>query len=283
MANDYSEKYRWEDPDPNSTGVLLSDRIRFYVDRVKLIHPFYPDNLNAASYSLRASDTYYENEVLRKAENGRIRIPKNGLVYVRLLEEINLPHYMIAQHNLKVKQDYRGFLAGRSLLIDPGYRGHINYPIYNFTNQDKEIEVSGNPITEIAFFKTTPFASEAFWKECKIRSEEELDDYVKGQGIDNLSYKLSPLGPDRIIPQYWLPRDTHVSSVSELYEKVDSFSERIKSYEIRETRRFWGLIIGALALFFGAFYFIYNDQQRIEKWVYDATVTIGKVYATHGP
>ena len=35
-----AERDLWIDPDPQSTGLLLSDRIIFYAERVNLIYPF---------------------------------------------------------------------------------------------------------------------------------------------------------------------------------------------------------------------------------------------------
>src|SRR2546425_2704993 len=39
---------------------------------------------------------------------GKVEIPPNGLIYIRFLEEVNIPCYLIARFNLRVKQVYRG-------------------------------------------------------------------------------------------------------------------------------------------------------------------------------
>ena len=103
---DERHKYRWVDPDPESRGVLLSDRIKFYVDTVSLIElsDFQEESLGSASYNLRVGDEYYHNDKkLKPRRNGAIIIPSNGLVYVRLRERLNIPYYMVAHHDLKVK------------------------------------------------------------------------------------------------------------------------------------------------------------------------------------
>ena len=37
MYGPKNKKNKWIDPDPLSKGVLLSDRIKYYVDKIKLI------------------------------------------------------------------------------------------------------------------------------------------------------------------------------------------------------------------------------------------------------
>jgi deoxycytidine triphosphate deaminase len=88
-------KWKWIDPDQESHGVLLSDRIKFYVDKMRLIDPFDENSLNPASYNLHAGDLYYHNNKEKRADkNRKIMVPRNGLIYLRLREELNIPYYM---------------------------------------------------------------------------------------------------------------------------------------------------------------------------------------------
>lgn len=229
--------FKWIDPDLESSGVLLSDRIIFYVEKVNLIHPFDEDSLEPASYTLHVGDEYYENDRLCEAKEGKILFHKNSLIYLKLMEEINMPYYMIAHHDLKVKQVYRGFLAGKSIHVDPGYSGHINYPIYNFTEEDKILKV-GDPIAAIEFIKTTSFGSKEFWQNLKEIKREEDMRKLKVEGIQSYECKKFNIQNDRIIPEYWLDfgGEEHKSSVwmlREAFNKIKKDFEETKNTFIK--------------------------------------------------
>lgn len=235
----------WIDPDPDrERGLLLSDRIQYYVNKVGLIDPFDPERLHAASYTLRAGSEYWLDDKPHKPdERNQIVVPKNGLIYIQIWEKLTLPYYMIAQHDLKVKQVYRGFLAGRSTLIDPGYSGYIYYPIFNFTNQDKVIEV-GEEIITICFVKTTSFGADKFWKEARTTwSQDSLREAGYIDGLEGHKCVVEFPVPDRPISKYWVKQDTHVSSVAELrglVERVgsdlDEATQNMESKVAEETR-----------------------------------------------
>lgn len=261
--NTFKQDALWRDPDPNGErGLLLSDRIEYYVDMVGLIEPFEPNLLHAASYTLRVGNEYWlEDE--RREPNGRnqIVVPKNGLIYIKILERLNLPYYLIAQHDLKVKQVYRGFLAGRSTLIDPGYSGHIYYPIFNFTNQDKPIEVHEEIIT-ICFIKTTSFGGADFWKANQTNwSPNSLKEAGSVVGLEGRKCIVDFPLPERPISSYWTKQDTHTSSVAELRRDVGHVKEALDGVtkqmentvraETQSLRRIgWVSVIVALIGFF---------------------------------
>jgi len=248
MAEDSShETSKWIDPDSKTQGVLLSDRIKFYVDTVHLIHPddFDEDCLKYASYDLRVGDEYYHNDKKKKPDdNGKIVIPRNGLIFVKLRERLNIPYYMVAQHDLKVKQVYRGLLAGRSLQIDPGYAGHINYPIFNFTDEDKEIYV-GKKITTMCFIKTTPFGEKKSFEE--IQNEKQLRQSTI-RGFHGNECKTFEGGGDRAISEYWYPDEEHVSTVEKIQGTLDRWREWTKRWAWRGVV---GLLVTILLGFLG--------------------------------
>jgi len=223
---DFQEKWKWIDPDPKlASGVLLSDRIKFYVNAVHLINPtdFDEECLQYASYDLTVGDEYYHNDKKKRPDkNGRIVIPKNGLIFVKLKEKINIPYYMVAQHDLKVRQVYRGFLAGRSLQVDPGYDGHINYPIFNFTDEDKEIHV-GDKITTMCFIKTTPFSDRNLLE--PIQTEKQLRQ-TNIRGLNDHKCKTFEGSEDRPIPKYWYGGEKHKSTVEQIQSTLDRWKRR---------------------------------------------------------
>jgi deoxycytidine triphosphate deaminase len=233
------EKDYWIDPDPNSTGLLLSDRIKLYVEKVNLVRPFDDESLRPASYTLHAGKDYLLNlkDGMKEGnleEDKVVEIPPNGLIYIRFLEEINLPFYMIARFNLRVKQVYRGLLLGTGPQVDPGFRGHLNCPIHNFTDEPKRIRFR-DPLATIDFEKTTTFGQIYF----SGKTEEQIRilpfaDMRKSSesiaGLNNLPCKIFEIVNDRPLRGYLPGGESVRSSVYELQEQVQQFGKDIESY-----------------------------------------------------
>jgi deoxycytidine triphosphate deaminase len=233
------EKDYWIDPDPNSIGLLLSDRIKFYVNKVNLVFPFDEESLRPASYTLHAGKDYLLNlkDGMKEGnleEDKVVEIPPNGLIYIRFLEEINLPFYMIARFNLRVKQVYRGLLLGTGPQVDPGFRGHLNCPIHNFTDEPKRIRFR-DPLATIDFEKTTTFGQTYFSGKTddQIRALS-FEDMRKSSGsiagLDNLPCKIFEILNDRPLLGYLPGGESVRSSVYELQEQVQQFGKDIESY-----------------------------------------------------
>ncbi len=241
----------WRDPDPNSSGILLSDRIRFYVDKVALIHPFDDKELRPACYTLHAGPEYLISLPGKLVEGnlereGRVVIPPNGLIYIRFLEEVNIPHYLIARFNLRVKQVYRGLLLGTGPQVDPGFRGHLGCPIHNFTDEDKILHYRERLIT-IDFAKTTPLADFA------NKTDRELGTYDFSEirrgakplaGLGNRRCLIYADTRDRPLREYLPGGESVKSSVLALQSEVD----RIKSqWSLFKVVAAGGALVGLLA------------------------------------
>jgi deoxycytidine triphosphate deaminase len=161
---EYNPQYMWRIPreDEGAQGVLLSDRIRLYVDAVHLIEPdtFVAESLRPASYELHVGDVYYVDD--KRADlnpNGQLEIPASGLVYIATNERFNVPYYMVARYSLTVTQVYRGLLIDNGLQIDAGYHGRIFIPVHNFTDEARFLS-RGEPFLSIDFTRTTPLPQE---------------------------------------------------------------------------------------------------------------------------
>jgi deoxycytidine triphosphate deaminase len=149
------------DPAPELQGVLLSDQIHFYVERVGLIEGWEPSSLKPASYGLRLGGRYYSNGEFGDLRPGqKLTIPRNSIVYVSMLEVINMPMYMIGRFNLKIDLIYQGIILGTGPQVDPGFRGRLSCPLHNISNNDVELEY-GQRFATIDFVKTTPFTPSA--------------------------------------------------------------------------------------------------------------------------
>jgi hypothetical protein len=119
----YGESTMWVDPLADQPpGILLSDKIAYYAKACKLIVPFDTDALAAASYTLHVGDKYWIGREPTELKAGEcVTIRPNDLVYIRVLEYFNIPHYMVGRYSLRVKTVYRGLILDNGLQIDPGF------------------------------------------------------------------------------------------------------------------------------------------------------------------
>lgn len=238
---DVKEEDFWLDPDQGSPpGLLLSDRIKFYREKVNLIYPFDDRFLEPASYTLHAGGEYLIHDEVGKRmsgvleSGGKVIIPPNGLIYIRFLEEVNIPHYMIARFNLRVKQVYRGLLLGTGPQVDPGFRGHLGCPLHNFTNEEKTIEFFEKLVT-IDFEKTTPLGKTYF----ADKKAENLGPQDFGQmrhglvtvtGVNDYPCKIYNKEQDRPLKDYLPVGESVQSSVFELQTEVKQLREDVKEF-----------------------------------------------------
>lgn len=120
-------EHSWKYEDPNKTpsrkGLLLSNEIEKFCAVGLLIEESYrPEMVRPASYTLTIGAEYVDSE-------GRVRKMKdnddyfymepNSIVYVSTAEKLNLPFYVAARFNLRVKWVYRGILLGTGPQVDP--------------------------------------------------------------------------------------------------------------------------------------------------------------------
>lgn len=138
-------------------GVLLSDEIEHYVVSFKMIDPFTTNNLKSAGYELTVGDEFVlggKKEDLKK--DGEIRIPPFNVVVIKTGETINLPRFLIARWNVRVRWAYEGLLWVGGPQVDPGWIGHLFCPLYNLSDKDVVLRY-GDPIALMDFVTTTPF------------------------------------------------------------------------------------------------------------------------------
>ena len=140
-----------------STGVLLSDEIEYYVNAVDLIRPFNPDNLKSAGYELTIGDEYVlGGERKQLGKDGEIRIPPFNVAVIKTSETINLPRFLIARWNIRVRWAYEGLLWVGGPQVDPGWVGHLFCPLYNLSDKTVVLRF-GDAIALMDFVTTTPF------------------------------------------------------------------------------------------------------------------------------
>jgi len=169
-----------EQNDLETVGVLLSDEIEHYAKKYRMIEPFNHDNLRPARYELTVGTEYAIGGETKKLydEPGKneIRIPSFEVVIIKTNERINLPRFIVARWNIRVKWAYEGLLWVGGPQVDPGWVGHLSCPIYNLS--DKEVTLRfGEQIAVMDFVKTTPFKKEKCLEFPRPPKRVIFDDY----------------------------------------------------------------------------------------------------------
>lgn len=173
-SDDKYAKYRAKDPLPNICPALLSAAdIRAYIKKTALLEPtelgsdmFSEGELfKPAAFALRLKGKctryeYNDNKLEEKpvtldSKDDCFVLPKNSIAYVTVTPMIRLPWYIAARFNLKIGFVYRGLLLGTGPMIDPGFVGHLTFPLHNLT--DNEYRLYGNErIIWMEFTKINP-------------------------------------------------------------------------------------------------------------------------------
>ncbi len=205
-------------------AVLLRDEIREYCKNdPKLIDPFVDDKkfLKPASYHLRLGNRCRVDGEDRNLSAGDpvLKIPPHGIAVVRTLEKVNIPGFLIARWNLKVKKVYKGLVWVGSLQVDPGYSGYLFCPLYNLSNEEQRLEFEETLFT-IDFVRTT-FYDES--KGCEL-------------------WKPDPRRPTDCLGA--LDTDRLESAPKKEFDKMDAAIEGMK----KEIRGFQGVVFVVLAI-----------------------------------
>ncbi len=217
-------------------AVLLSDEIKYYCTQVDppLIDHFKEDELKPASYHLHLGERCRvdgEDKPL-STDKPRLTIPPHGIAVVSTLERVNIPGFLIARWNLKVKKVYLGLVWVGSLQVDPGYNGNLFCPLYNLSTEDVHLEL-GEALFTIDFVRTTPYDES---KGCTLwqgRPDRPTDSFGY---LDILPLKSAPK------KQFDEMRDDLKASK----ETVEHFQSRIDTFQVI-TFTVLGIIVAALA------------------------------------
>ena len=150
-----------------SGAILLSDQIHYYIDELDppLLHnpkgkqitkKELDECLDAASYKLRLGDeANVGGEWMRVSADKPLVIPAHQVAVIKTHEEVNLPRFLIARWNLRVKWVYEGLLWTGGPQVDPGWQGHLYCPIYNLAERQIVIPHKERVFT-MDFVLTTP-------------------------------------------------------------------------------------------------------------------------------
>lgn len=211
-------KAYFEDPltENAPAGVLLSDVMKKYIEEYKvLISPedvlaekrdecYREDNTEPASYDLRlGSDCFIAGEgagYKKLCESDPyLKIPAHGMAIVSTYECIIMPVYMIGRWNMRVGLVYHGLLWSGGPQVDPGFIGHLHFPLFNMSNTPIILKFKQHVVT-IDFVKTTRVNSvgNSKWfygdqEKIKKIHVKEIDHYVRDPNIQSAVEQISKL------------------------------------------------------------------------------------------
>jgi|GEM_PF-3457271 deoxycytidine triphosphate deaminase len=161
-------------------GVLLSDHIERYAVRWRMIEPYNPKKLKPAAYELSVGELYsiggQTGKLSPETGKNEIIIKPFEVVIIQTLERLNLPRFLIARWNLRVKWAYKGLLWVGGPQVDPGYQGYLFCPLYNLSDTDVRLSY-GEEIAVIDFVTTTPLTSQPIEDRYKGSRRILFEDY----------------------------------------------------------------------------------------------------------
>jgi deoxycytidine triphosphate deaminase len=180
-----AHEWKYLDPDrekPDRKGMLLSNQIKKFCQKGLLIaEDFHEKNLRPAAYTLRIGDKYVDSNGKPGVIDDKkpyFEMEPNSIVYVSTYEKLDLPFYIAARFNLRVKWVYKGILLGTGPQVEPGYRGYLSCPLYNLTDRPIRINYMEDFAT-IDFERTTNF--------CSGLSVEKIESAIaKGDQLDEI-------------------------------------------------------------------------------------------------
>src|SRR5690348_1452544 len=166
---DHAWKYTDPNTHPSRKGLLLSNEIEKFCQVGLLIENYNREMVRPASYTLTIGPDYVDSEGhIRSMDqaNTYFYMEPNSIVYVSTREKLNLPFYIAARFNLRVRWVYKGILLGTGPQIDPGFRGNLSCPLFNLT--DKPIRIRLDDLfATIDFERTSDFCLNRPWEEIK--------------------------------------------------------------------------------------------------------------------
>ena len=154
-------------PDAYLGAILLSDQIEYYIKEINPPLLQNPDVsslsddelklcLDAASYKLRLGDeANVGGERFPISSDQPLKLPPHQVAVVKTHEIVNIPRFLIARWNLRVKWVYEGLLWTGGPQVDPGWQGHLYCPIYNLAEREVVIPHK-EPVFTMDFARTTP-------------------------------------------------------------------------------------------------------------------------------
>jgi deoxycytidine triphosphate deaminase len=186
------------------TGVLLSDAIKYCIDKFDLIRPFDENNLKPANYKLTIGDEYAIGGAVAQLSDisgqNELRIAPFQVAVIKTRERINMPPFLIGRWNIRVQLAYKGLLWVGGPQVDAGYVGHLFCPIYNLSGKEVVLHY-GDSIAVI--------------------------DFVRTSKITDQSLKYKPVPPERVLLEDYEARALTSGLYEIATEKISGFEKQL--------------------------------------------------------
>ncbi len=234
-----------EEDDLGTSGVLTSDEIKYYADKYKMIYPFDPNSLKPAGYELHLGKDCAIGGKRKKLSdsNPELEIPPFEVAIISTKEIINLPRFIIARWNLRVRKVYEGLLWTGGPQVDPGWVGPLFCPIYNLSSEPVKLTLDER-IVLMDFVKTTPFKKGKTKEYHRPPRRQKLDDYN------------------------WRLKSALVTEAKDRMDEVEKKANRVEGMI--------GIMISAIAILFAVVSIFVTSGQQIKVtlplWVYISVV-----------
>jgi deoxycytidine triphosphate deaminase len=172
-------KYKAEDPFSDIAPALLnSAHIQAYIAKTGMIYPYFPDSdpkkekITSASMIMTIGpEVLYWDEDDKEQyfsdlkNEASITLRPNSITFLRPYERFNIPDYIAARFNLRIKHVHRGLLLGTGPLLDPGFSGYPMIPVHNLTENEYRVRF-GEDFINVEFTKISG----------DFRGKEDIDD-----------------------------------------------------------------------------------------------------------
>jgi deoxycytidine triphosphate deaminase len=213
-----------EAEDGIESGVLLSDQIKRLIDRYKMIDPFREGNLKAASYELSVGGKYGRaGKTYTLEANGKLTIEPFDVVIIQTRETLNLPPFLIARWNIRIKWAYLGLLWVGAPQVDPGFKGLLACPLYNLSSQPVTLSY-GDPVAAMDFVTTTKVTADSKPYPWDTRTRIVFEDYEK----DGLESALMTKTARQLIEMEKLTKE-HSSRLDDLRESITETQHAVET------------------------------------------------------
>jgi deoxycytidine triphosphate deaminase len=299
VQDGFQEKYLWDDPllsinrfKDKIGPVLIADEIREYIYKYHLLiadpSDFDEEHLKGASYSMKPDpkgkawqfdEKGFRTHLKKKKETGKngedlyyYEVPPNTLVYIRLLEKLRLPYYIIARFNLKVTYTYKGLLLGTGPQVDPGYEANLNIPLHNLTKDPVNIYIDDSFVS-IDFVRTSRL-------DLGDNIPKSRNEFLDDEKYEELRKQLRPqdsrkLGRKEIEDYVGDSRPT--SSLGNLVKILEKSKKTFESVLDKVKYDFIGtaiLVVAMLALMSGAFFYLNKRMDTKLEAIRNVTLRI---------
>ena len=184
-------------------------------------------------------------DIKKLAEGEEIRIDAFQVAIIKTQETLNLPRFLIARWNIRVKWAYQGLLWVGGPQVDPGWVGHLCCPIYNLSDKPVTLRF-GDPIALMDFVTTTTYNEKRREHEYRRPPKRVLFEHYKPEALKSALYTEAK---------------ERINEIEKRTEKRIGTVEALVTNFVAVSVTVVGIFIAVLA------FFISPEKRQIPLWV----------------